>query len=84
MNDTKNAPVSDFITLKRNARLKAIAEDAPSKLRLFERVYGGKTAPRNAIKAFCNECMGFDVDGIRKCSAPACPLYEYRPYRNAV
>jgi len=78
MNDIKNAPVSDFCTLRRAERLRTLPE---SKVKLFERVYTGKTAPRTAIKAFCNECLGFMAIDIRNCTAPACPLYEFRPYQ---
>jgi hypothetical protein len=66
---------------KRANRLKAISEDAPSKAKLFEKVFLGKASPRQAIKAMCCECLTFDVEAIRTCTAPACPLYAYRPFR---
>lgn len=34
-----------------------------------------------AIKAHCSECMGWDRNEVRNCTAPACPLYPYRPFR---
>ena len=33
---------------------------------------------RAAVDAFCNECMGWEMRP-RDCTAPACPLYAYRP-----
>ena len=62
-------------------RLKAISKDAPSKVKLFERVFFGTASPRSAIKAMCCECLTFEVDAIRTCTAPACPLYAYRPFQ---
>lgn len=40
--------------------------------------------PLGAIHAFCRECMGWEglPDSVRSCTAPACPLYPYRPYRD--
>ena len=43
----------------------------------------------NAIKAMCAACMGCTLDHIeggfreeiRDCTAPACPLFPFRPYR---
>lgn len=34
-----------------------------------------------AIKAFCEMCVGWDRNEVRECTSPACPLYEYRPYK---
>ena len=35
------------------------------------------------IKAQCQECVGYEdmANGIRNCTAPACPLYAKRPYQ---
>lgn len=52
-----------------------------SRVKLFNRVYAAKAPPRSAIKAFCGECLAFNEQDIRTCTAPACPLYEYRPYQ---
>ena len=37
-----------------------------------------------AIRAFCNECMGWEglPWSVRSCTAPACALYSYRPGAN--
>jgi hypothetical protein len=66
---------------KRANRLAAIVADVPSKVRLFERVFRGEASPRAAIKAQCLECLAFNSDEIRNCTAPACPLYAYRPFQ---
>lgn len=34
------------------------------------------------IKAFCLECCGWQKEEVRRCTAPGCPLYLYRPYRD--
>ena len=41
-------------------------------------------APKAAIKAFCEMCMGWEdrIVQISGCTDPACPLYPYRPYKN--
>ena len=43
----------------------------------------GKASPRNAIKAFCIECMGYARGEVTNCDTIECPLNLYRPYRKA-
>lgn len=50
---------------------------------LFKRAYAGKASPRQAIKANCYECVGFDRNAIYDCNITICPLYRYRPKRRA-
>ena len=33
------------------------------------------------IKAFCLECVCWQVTEVRRCTGHACPLYPYRPYK---
>jgi len=33
-----------------------------------------------AVKAFCMECVSWDRQEVARCTAPACPLYPYRPF----
>ena len=33
---------------------------------------------RKAIKRFCLECMGFQQAEIARCTAPLCPLFQFR------
>jgi len=74
---SNTAPLTQSMDQKRAERLRTIPI---SRRGVFERAYAAKAAPRSAIKAFCLECLGFDEAEIRNCTAPACPLYEYRPY----
>jgi hypothetical protein len=36
-----------------------------------------KLSPRQAIKAFCTECMGWEVNPV-DCAAELCPLFPFR------
>lgn len=72
--------MSEKTVIKRAARLEATPESAK---RLFSSCWSKKASPRQAIKAQCLECQGFDRDSITGCSAPACPLFEYRPYQKS-
>lgn len=40
-----------------------------------------RTTPLQAIKNFCNECVGGIRQDITNCTAPQCNLYIYRPYQ---
>lgn len=77
----KDSDFTNAITPKQAQMLKAISEDAPSKLGLFRIVYSGKSTPRQAIKAHCLECMGFEVLAIRECTSSQCGLWGKRPYQ---
>ncbi|MFC1452601.1 hypothetical protein ACFLSJ_04565 [Verrucomicrobiota bacterium] len=33
---------------------------------------------RSAIRAFCRECVGWNRDEVRQCTAPLCPLWPFR------
>jgi hypothetical protein len=66
------------IELKRAERLRAVQKDAPRYLPTFQRAYAGNSL-RAAVNAFCVECNGFDAAAVRECTAPACPLWPYRP-----
>jgi len=68
------------IELKRAERLRAVQRDAPRYLPTFKRAYEG-VSRQAAIKAFCIECNGYDPVAVKDCTAPACPLWEYRPGR---
>lgn len=46
----------------------------------YDKAMEGKSKTA-AIKAFCLECICWQREGIRKCTATACPLYPYRPYK---
>ena len=70
------------IVNKRTARLRQVQEDAPDKVGLFKRVYAATASPRQCIRAFCLECCGMDKAAINGCTAPICPLFNFRPYQS--
>ena len=35
-----------------------------------------------AIKEFCMECCGWERSEVKSCSAPQCPLFEFRFGKN--
>ena len=52
----------------------------------LEKARANPTSLRFAVNAMCVNCMGGDdapnyARGIRDCTAPACPLYNLRPYQ---
>ncbi|TAN38011.1 MAG: hypothetical protein EPN23_03420 [Verrucomicrobia bacterium] len=79
----QTASPSEFIAHKRAERLQQVATDAPSKLNLFKRVYAGTASPRLCVKAFCIECVGYNEAAVRECTAPACPLWNLRPFQKS-
>jgi len=56
-------------------------EQMPSWSRIrYMKAMRGKS-PTTAITAFCLECVGWQRQEVSLCTAPACPLYPYRPFR---
>jgi hypothetical protein len=55
----------------------------PSATRLFRRVYSQPNSRKQAMKAKCLECVGWEEprERIRECMASACPLWAWRPYQ---
>lgn len=52
--------------------------DVPAKYRkLYRRAWSGKSR-KAAIRAFCLECVYWSEKEVRLCTAPACPLFEFR------
>jgi hypothetical protein len=41
----------------------------------------GEGSPREAIKAMCLQCIGYDPKEITRCTSTACPLYAFRPFQ---
>ena len=39
-------------------------------------------SPVNAIDAFCLECVGWQPKEVTLCTAPRCPLFQYRPFQD--
>jgi len=67
LDPTRRAAVADRLSqmprIHRNAYLRGV---------------GGKS-PASGIKAFCNECIGWERGEVAACTALACPLWSYRP-----
>ena len=45
---------------------------------IYKKAMTGKRRGQ-AVKAFCQECMGYVREEIKLCSDTGCPLYPYRP-----
>jgi hypothetical protein len=48
----------------------------------YDKACRGKSM-RAATRAFCLECVQWQKEEVRLCTALACPLYPYRPYKEA-
>lgn len=70
----------DVDTATETSILNRLASMPKSFRRTYLKAMKGR-APVVAIKAHCMECVGWVRDEVTKCTAPACPLYPYRPYR---
>lgn len=76
--EPQNASLDERIAAKRARRV----ETAPESFRkLLTQAMSGKCSPRQAIKAQCAECNGFDRQAITDCTAYACPLWHFRPFQ---
>jgi len=59
-----------------------IETSVPNRYRgIMRRALEGTASPRQAIKARCIECCGFDRAVAAECGVRRCPLYAYNPYR---
>jgi len=75
----ESASLSEKIALRRAARLASAPESARG---LLARCYNGTASPRQAIKSFCHDCVGFDRAAVKECTSFACSLWPYRPYQS--
>ena len=76
---SENASVNEKIVAARARRLNFVP---PASRRLIVACWAKKAPPRQAIKAFCNECVGYERLAVTECTAYACPLWNLRPYVN--
>jgi len=60
---------------------KRIAEAGQLYRVTMEKAYNGDCPPRQAIKAQCLHCTGYDREGITHCTGYSCPLWAFRPYQ---
>jgi hypothetical protein len=61
-------------------------EAVPAKFRtLYRKALDGELSPRQAIKAKCQECCGWEDLHVRvaRCTVRTCPLWPLRPYQEA-
>jgi len=59
-----------------------VADAPPAYRGIIRRAYDPRAVSwTNAIRAFCLQCTGYVRKDIRDCTAPACPLWAYRPYQ---
>ncbi len=72
-------------TAKRNAdAARRYINQAPKSQRLtLSRALTGTASPRQAIRAKCLDCCGFDRNEVRNCPAVRCPLHGYRPFQKS-
>ena len=60
---------------------KRIAEASPLYRVAMEKAYYGQCSPRQAVKAACLICVGYQRDSITHCTGYSCPLWAFRPYQ---
>lgn len=48
---------------------------------LYDRVVAGTASPRQAIKSFCLQCMGWQRKDVATCKTAECSLHRHRPYQ---
>jgi hypothetical protein len=69
---------------KRQLKISEVQKRIP---KLYQACYlkaaSGKASPREAIKAFCQSCVGYSnvADEIANCPDLSCSLFCYRPFK---
>ncbi len=65
-------------------QVEEVLKNAPgSAIRTLERAFSGQASKRDAIRANCLDCTGYDRAEIRDCRVYRCPLWTYRQYQEA-
>jgi len=72
--------LSHLAPTRRSSVATRLADVPKSARNTYLRAVGGRS-PKAGIKAFCNECCGWQRAEVARCTALACPLYAYRPFR---
>ena len=57
-------------------------EDIPQRQRGLYLMAKTTHSPVNAIEAFCLECVCWQPKEVALCTAPRCPLFQYRPFQD--
>lgn len=83
---TELAPIASICTRiapeKRAVRVAKVLFEAPESAKnTLARAFLGDSSPRQAIKAMCLSCVGYDRNSIKNCTGYACPLWSYRPFQ---
>ena len=55
-------------------------KERQGKRHLIAHLEGKQLTPRQAIHAWCYDCMGFYDDGAGDCERNDCPLHPFMPY----
>ena len=63
------------------AQSRALSQALPLYRNALARALAGKASPRQAIRAKCLECVGYDRSEVTACTAYGCPLWRLRPYQ---
>lgn len=83
---TSENPTQNRLSRLDPARRSSVERRLSQMPKLYRGAYllavGGRS-PRAGIKAFCAECTGWQRGEAGRCTALACPLYAYRPGREA-
>ena len=59
-----------------------IAEAPQSCQKSLRKAFFGSASPRQAIKAMCLACVGYERESIKNCTGWSCPLWRYRPFQD--
>lgn len=51
---------------------------------LYDKAVAGTASPRQAIKSFCLECMGWQRMEVARCTTAECSLHRLRPYQQEI
>lgn len=76
--------MSTSVLPNRNSEEQAefLASSVPASARkLVARAFTGSLSPRQAIKAKCLDCSGYQRAEVTHCTVILCPLHRYRPYQ---
>lgn len=69
-----------LVPASRRAFVSKRCKIVPIRYRLgYLEAVAGVASPRQAVKAQCLECCGWNQTDVDECTAYACPLYAYRP-----
>lgn len=61
--------------------VRVIAEAPQSCQKAMRDAFAGEASPRQAIKAQCLACTGYERETVKNCTGYSCPLWKYRPYQ---